>query len=195
MSHERQQKAFSPYIAQGNAACLVCQDKALQLIHLGACGHAVCRGCMATHLLHALKLQHMPLVCPLPTCRCRLALQPALQLLEQQMPGSSSIAAKVLFGASDLALIPDHLCFACPYSDCQMPLELDVQLPDMPSDCPSCNRPVCGTCRSKWHSGLRCTQYQALVGRGRTAAPRSNFSMQQPHLITAAPLTCATGTI
>lgn len=34
-------------------------------------------------------------------------------------------------------------------------MELDAQqLPDMPSDCPSCNRPICPTCRSTWHSGL-----------------------------------------
>lgn len=37
----------------------------------------------------------------------------------------------------------------------QVPLEFpDDPLPDVPMDCPSCQRAVCSTCRSKWHSGL-----------------------------------------
>jgi hypothetical protein len=37
----------------------------------------------------------------------------------------------------------------------QVPMELDgQQLPDLPSDCPACSRPICATCRSTWHSGL-----------------------------------------
>jgi hypothetical protein len=37
----------------------------------------------------------------------------------------------------------------------QVPLEFpDEPLPDVPLDCPSCQRAVCSTCRSKWHSGL-----------------------------------------
>jgi hypothetical protein len=61
----------------------------------GSCGHAVCRSCMTSALLHAFKLQQLPLRCPMPHCKAQLQLQPAVQLLEQQVPGSSALAAKV----------------------------------------------------------------------------------------------------
>jgi hypothetical protein len=44
----------------------------------GTCAHLVCRGCMASHLLHAFKLAQLPLRCPLPHCRARLSLQASL---------------------------------------------------------------------------------------------------------------------
>jgi hypothetical protein len=51
---------------------------------------------MTSALLHALKLkQQLPLRCPLPHCRARLAMQPALQLLQQQVPAGGALAAKV----------------------------------------------------------------------------------------------------
>jgi len=61
----------------------------------GPCDHAVCRSCMTSALLHAFKLQQLPLRCPMPACKAQLQLQPAVQLLEQQVPGSSALAAKV----------------------------------------------------------------------------------------------------
>lgn len=46
----------------------------------------------------------------------------------------------------------------------QVPLEFpDEPLPDVPLDCPSCQRAVCSTCRSKWHSGLVSMRPQAAV--------------------------------
>lgn len=50
---------------------------------------------MASALLHAFKLQHLPLCCPMPHCKAQLQLQPAVQFLETQVPGSSALAAKV----------------------------------------------------------------------------------------------------
>lgn len=50
---------------------------------------------MTSALLHAFKLQQLPLRCPMPHCKAQLQLQPAVQLLEQQVPGSSALAAKV----------------------------------------------------------------------------------------------------
>lgn len=167
----KRRQLSSPFISQ--AACVVCMETELQLVQLGSCGHAVCRSCMTSALLHAFKLQQLPLRCPMPHCKAQLQLQPAVQLLEQQVPGSSALAAKVLLAAtSDLALIPHHLRCNCPYTDCQVPLEFpDEPLPDVPLDCPSCQRAVCSTCRSKWHSGLSCAQHQSLqASRSRTRA-------------------------
>ena len=50
---------------------------------------------MTSALLHAFKLQQLPLRCPMPHCKAQLQLQSAVQLLEQQIPGSSALATKV----------------------------------------------------------------------------------------------------
>lgn len=52
---------------------------------------------MTSHLLHAFKLSQLPLRCPLPHCRARLGVQAAVQLMEQQVPGSKALAAKVSY--------------------------------------------------------------------------------------------------
>uniref|UniRef100_A0A383WBS0 RING-type domain-containing protein n=1 Tax=Tetradesmus obliquus TaxID=3088 RepID=A0A383WBS0_TETOB len=184
----------SPYVSQGNQACCICLDQAVQMVQLGSCTHLVCRGCMASHLLHAFKLAQLPLRCPLPHCRARLSLQASLMLMEQQVPGSKAFAAQVLLaGADPLLGIPDDMCIACPYQDCQVPMELDgQQLPDLPSDCPACSRPICATCRSTWHSGLCCAEYQVLAAgatrQGSLSGSGSFSSHQQqpPPLISAA---------
>jgi hypothetical protein len=51
-------------------------------------------------------------------------------------------------------MIPEHLRFSCPYPACGALLQLEEQVSDLPSECPSCQRAVCSSCRSPWHAGL-----------------------------------------
>lgn len=57
-----------------------------------------------------------------------------------------------------------HHVTLCCCAAVQVPLEFpDEPLPDVPLDCPSCQRAVCSTCRSKWHSGLVSMRPQAAA--------------------------------
>jgi hypothetical protein len=53
-----------------------------------------------------------------------------------------------------VSMIPEHLRFSCPYPACGALLQLEEQVSDLPSECPSCHRAVCSSCRSPWHAGL-----------------------------------------
>jgi hypothetical protein len=62
-----------------------------------------------------------------------------------------------------------------------VPLEFpDEPLPDVPLDCPSCQRAVCSTCRSKWHSGLVSYHVDALWLQQRVCAQQEQQQEGRP---------------
>lgn len=68
---------------------------------------------MTSALLHAFKQQQLPLRCPMPHCKAQLQLQPAVQLLEQQVPGSSALAAKAGRAALTKSVLASSNCCWC----------------------------------------------------------------------------------
>ncbi|KAI8474698.1 MAG: hypothetical protein J3K34DRAFT_117920 [Monoraphidium minutum] len=155
-------------------ACDVCLEAAAEGgggIRLGACGHHMCGSCAAAWCARAAARclqQGAPLRCALPRCRRPVPLQQAAQLL-----AAAGVRLCPAAGAAYEAgaLIPEEDQFTCPYPDCGVLSELEAALPDAPSACPSCGRGVCPCCRCMWHSGLRCSQYQALgAGQGGASA-------------------------
>lgn len=61
----------------------------------------------------------------------------------------------------------------CPSAECGCVIKLDDirgsgnTLGEGPHGCPKCQQALCFTCKSEWHAGLNCNQYQFFAGKHR----------------------------
>ena len=59
------------------------------------------------------------------------------------------------------ASIPDQLRFYCPNPRCSAPFVLEGEPGrDSPIFCPTCSTKLCAWCRTIWHKGFGCQEYQ-----------------------------------
>jgi hypothetical protein len=66
-----------------------------------------------------------------------------------------------------------HLMY-CPQPDCGALIGLDEVVragatPEGPGGCPKCQQSLCYECKSEWHVGMSCQQYQWVAGKHKDA--------------------------
>eukprot|EP00898_Chlorokybus_atmophyticus_P000828 jgi/Chlat1/1746/Chrsp13S02169 len=68
----------------------------------------------------------------------------------------------------------------CPHTQCEA--VMDILNPKGKIDCFKCHRPFCATCRTAWHTGYSCEEYQALPDHLRTAEDLQMLRLAQQKL-------------
>ncbi|KAG2483541.1 hypothetical protein HYH03_017595 [Edaphochlamys debaryana] len=142
-----------------------------------ACRHGHCASCLEGYCLSAVETGRSARV------RCtKFNAPPAGEGCAAALPWEAvrtalASSAKLLEVFEDevakaAAMTPGGQEVFCPHRGCGAPFERppDSELPqDQPTNCPACNRGFCPRCRSRWHTGFTCTQYQALPPARRAA--------------------------
>lgn len=102
--------------------------------------------------------RRLPVPCPGVDCTNTIA-SAECELLLSESPGDVALFRQVEAEAS----IPSERRFYCPNPVCSAPLLLDAPAePNDPLYCAACGSKVCAFCRTVWHKGASCDEYQAL---------------------------------
>jgi len=150
--------------------CPVCQEVVVGAACVakrpggGLCGHSLCSDCFRSYAKHEIAENRRAAV------RC-----PAL---ECQAVFSAAVLTEALADAPrELSLFHDLLAEAlveqklyCPYEGCAALMDAGSSALAN-AECLSCHRLICVPCRSAYHAGLSCVEYQALP-----ATQRGSFS-------------------
>jgi len=155
---------------------------------IGTCMHGFCVECLEQQILQNVQSKKFPVFCPEPQCGQTIATAECAILLD------SDEAVAQLNKLEVEHSIPVSQRFYCPYPTCSAlmiaePAATEPQRPrgdggmqrdPTPSaECMECHRLVCMICRSAWHSGYTCAQFQALNPGQRQAEDQQLFQLAQ----------------
>mmetsp|Transcript_122336 Transcript_122336/g.237984 ORF Transcript_122336/g.237984 Transcript_122336/m.237984 type:complete len:567 (-) Transcript_122336:70-1770(-) len=141
--------------------CVACCEK-LQCIRFPCGQHIFCAKCLFDMASMAIKDRTMiPLRC------CKQKVEPGDKVdlaIGQLLPevGRQKYQEAMLLKASQNVMY-------CPQPDCGALIVLDhivqAKVDDGPIGCPKCQQALCHECKSEWHTGMTCHQYQFLTAK------------------------------
>lgn len=137
--------------------CKICMESVSvsESFTTGICSHAFCSECIRHHI--AAKVEENCGAVSCPEQGCPTVLDP--QLCQFIVPFEVFVRwGKILCEGS----IGEPLKFYCSYKDCSALLLDEGKVVIREAECPHCHRLFCAQCRTPWHSGIDCAEFQKL---------------------------------
>ncbi|KAG0469370.1 hypothetical protein HPP92_018698 [Vanilla planifolia] len=141
---------------QPGSTCEICTESKYhhELFAIDGCSHAYCKNCVNNYVSGKVEENFLYIKCPDPDCK-NGKLDPLI---------CSRILEKRVF---------DHWCkalcesivnekFYCPFKDCSALMIDDRGKGITEAECPHCFRLFCAQCRTPWHAGFTCRDFQML---------------------------------
>ncbi|KAF9459774.1 hypothetical protein BDZ94DRAFT_995454 [Collybia nuda] len=129
------------------------------------CEHSYCISCLTTYIQSKLDPEGIgsgksaAIVFPIRCPEC---------LLNDWPGGMTDDVAERILGENGMVqwhhqkLLDSIPRLFCPNPKCSSLVEADEDNDDPQAICPSCQKTICASCRTLWHNGLTCEEYQAL---------------------------------
>ncbi len=146
------------------------------------CGHSFCSGCFKMYMQTCVESRRIPLPCPMDGCIAKISsafLEPyyghlssyikyaELEFLHQSNDSIMYCPSKKCNHPVIKTILPsedDHHSFFDSEQDSDLTAEemslIEVSM--VRHECPHCSTSVCTECKTFWHNGLTCEQFQAL---------------------------------
>lgn len=126
-----------------------------QMFTIESCNHIFCTDCIIKHIETKIQENLSTVSCPGLDCK---------EILEPD--ACRSVIPKHVLTAWDglicESMIMDSQKFYCPFKNCSAMLVKDSNEVIRESECPICRRLFCAQCRTPWHSGIECAEFQSL---------------------------------
>jgi len=119
-----------------------------------SCGHPYCKACMFQYFVSKIESKQLPILCPEPSCRAEVQAQDVKSILDKQhyQQYESFILASVFDKNPDI-----FSC--CPTPDCGYTF-VWMEGDDPHFRCEKCLKHYCLVCKTDFHNGTSCLQYQ-----------------------------------
>ncbi|XP_043707915.1 probable E3 ubiquitin-protein ligase RNF144A [Telopea speciosissima] len=119
------------------------------------CNHVFCCECINSYVISKLEQKITSIKCPELSCEEMLELESCHLILAPELFEKWEVALCE-------SLIGDPHKFYCPFRDCSALLLNDELGVIRESECPICRRLFCAQCKTPWHSGIDCREFQKL---------------------------------
>lgn len=137
--------------------CEICveQKQNYEIVRVHKCSHSFCSDCISKHVSVKIRDNVHVVACPGLDCQGLLQLENCMSVIPKEVIERWDEALTE-------SLIIDSQKFYCPFKDCSAMLIKDTEELIRESECPECRRLFCAHCRSSWHSGIECEEFQNL---------------------------------
>ncbi|KAM7480244.1 hypothetical protein LguiA_028457 [Lonicera macranthoides] len=137
--------------------CEICveQKQNNEMVRVHKCSHSFCSDCISKHVSVKIQDNVHVVACPGLDCEGVLRLENCMSVIPKEVIERWDEALTE-------SLIIDSQKFYCPFKDCSAMLIKDTEEVIRESECPECRRLFCAQCRSSWHSGIECEEFQNL---------------------------------
>lgn len=156
------------------ATCSACCDDG-QCIRFPCGNHLFCAQCLFQQVRHGLRDRSM-----LPLRCCRVEVQPG-DAVDRAVAQMLSEESREKYQETMMMKIAKDVMY-CPRADCGALIVLDdfrassLTL-DGPHGCPKCQQALCFECKSEWHAGMTCAQYQWVAAKSKDAITKFCLAM------------------
>ncbi|KAF3455109.1 hypothetical protein FNV43_RR05557 [Rhamnella rubrinervis] len=140
--------------------CEICAEPKAQndSFCVRGCSHSYCRDCVVKYVGSKLQENVLNIRCPVPNCNGSLEPEYCRWILSKEVfdRWEKALCEAAIVGAGKYLY--------CPYKDCSLLLVIDDDGQGVvkESKCPNCRRLYCKRCKSAWHKGIVCSEFQKL---------------------------------